>query len=281
MCHETTVIDYYYAVVGILEDIRPLVRRPRRHRGRFFFHEDDIEAIEGRAVCIWRVLRAIKERNSSLEDQYSAIRRFVEFRGIGDEANDDHNEEDQRIFEDWLAEDQHQQGPEQRNVRPRVTLFLERRLREHEMVETQIEADGNCQFRALADQLFGDQECYAECRAAAINQLRSEPDRYMEFVTEDWRTYVSKMENDREWGDNITLQAAADYYKITAHVFSYDPEISDFPLVLPSMHLDADRIIRLSHKPEVHYNSVHPCSEATQQQERQRQEQGPEQRNVR
>tara|TARA_B100000475_G_scaffold144769_1_gene106888 strand:+ start:254 stop:613 length:360 start_codon:yes stop_codon:yes gene_type:complete len=92
MCHETTVIDYYYAVVGILEDIRPLVRRPRRHRGRFFFHEDDIEAIEGRAVCIWRVLRAIKERNSSLEDQYSAIRRFVEFRGIGDEANDDHND---------------------------------------------------------------------------------------------------------------------------------------------------------------------------------------------
>ena len=75
---------------------------------RLFFDEDDIEAIEGRAVCIWRVLRAIKERNSSLEDQYSAIRRFVEFRGIGDEANDDHNEEDQRIFEDWLAEDQHQ-----------------------------------------------------------------------------------------------------------------------------------------------------------------------------
>ena len=137
------------------------------------------------------------------------------------------------------------------------------------MVETQIEADGNCQFRALADQLFdGDQERYAECRAAAIVQLRSEPDRYKEFVTEDWRTYVSKMENDREWGDNITLQAAADYYKATAHVYSHDPEMP-FPLVLPSKHLDADRIIRLSHKPELHYNSIHPNSEATQQQERQ------------
>ena len=154
------------------------------------------------------------------------------------------------------------------------------RLRECGMVETQIEADGNCQFRALADQLFGDQECYAECRAAAINQLRSEPDRYREFITEDWETYVSRIENDREWGDNITLQAAADYYEVTAHVYSHDPEM-DFPLMLPSMHLDADRIIRLSHEPGVHYNSVHPCSEATQQQERQRQEQGPEQRNVR
>ena len=179
------------------------------------------------------------------------------------------------------------QGPEQSNVPPHVSPeqpFRERlreRLRERGMVETRIEADGNCQFRALADQLFdGDQERYAECRAAAINQLRSEPDRYREFITEDWETYVSRMENDREWGDNITLQAAADHYKVTAHVYSHDPEVP-FPLVLPSKHYDADRIIRLSHKPEVHYNSVHPCSEATQQQERQRQEQGPEPRNVR
>ena len=134
----------------------------------------------------------------------------------------------------------------------------------------QIEGDGNCQFRALAHQLFnGDQGRHAECRAAAISQLRIEPGLYREFVPEDWETYVSKMENDGEWGDNITLQAAADYYEVTAHVYSHDPEIP-FPLVLPSKHLDADRIIRLSHIPEVHYNSVHPCSEATQQQERQR-----------
>ena len=122
------------------------------------------------------------------------------------------------------------------------------------MVEKQIEADGNCQFRAFADQLFdGDQDRYAECRAAAINQLRSEPDRYREFITEDWETYVQRMEQDGKWGDHITLQAAADYYKITAHVYSHDSRMP-FPKVLPSKHLDADRIIRLSHIPEVHYN---------------------------
>ena len=242
---------------------------------RLFFDEDDIEVIEGRAVCIWRVLRAMEERNSSLTDQYNAIRRFVEFRGIGDEANDDHNEEDQRIFEDWLAEDQHQREAQQ-NTHPRqqpieASAFLERlhqtawwknklkkamatchprqraladqlfdgdqdrhaenvecaaainqlihprqqpieasafleRLHQNRMVEKQIEADGNCQFRALADQLFdGDQDRHAECRAAAINQLRSEPTRYMGFITEDedWETYVQRMEQDRECGDHI------------------------------------------------------------------------------
>ena len=80
---------------------------------RLFFDEDDIEVIEGRAVCVWRGLHAIANRHSSLEDQYNAIRRFVEFRGVGDEANDDHNEEDQRIFEDRLVENQHQREAQQ------------------------------------------------------------------------------------------------------------------------------------------------------------------------
>ena len=238
---------------------------------RLFFDEDDIRAIERRAVCVWRGLHAIANRTSSLDDQYNAIRRFVEFRGVGDEANDDYNEEDQRIFEDWLVDNQHQREAQQ-NTHPRqqpieASAFLER-LRENRMVEKQIEADGNCQFRALSDQLFdGDQDRYAECRAAAINQLRSEPDRYREFITEDWETYVQRMEQDGEWGDHITLQAAADYYKITAHVYSHDSRMP-FLKVLPSKHLDADRIIRLSHIPEVHYNSVHPGSEAPQQQAR-------------
>ena len=38
--------------------------------------------------------------------------------------------------------------------------------------------DGNCQFRALADQLFGDQERHAECRAVCMNQLRAESEHY-------------------------------------------------------------------------------------------------------
>jgi hypothetical protein len=140
--------------------------------------------------------------------------------------------------------------------------FLER-LSEHDMVETQIEADGNCQFRALAGQLFdGDQERYAECRAAVIDQLKSNPARYRQFTTENWETYVSRMGNDTVWGDNITLQAAANAYKVTVHVYSYNQEISEFPIRIPSMHAVADdeafRTISLSHIPETHYNSVRP-----------------------
>jgi len=127
--------------------------------------------------------------------------------------------------------------------------------------------DGNCQFRAIADQLFdGEQERHAACRSAIIKQLRSEPNRYREFVTnEDWETYVSRIGRNGESGDHITLQAAADAYKVTVHVYSYNQEVREFPIKIRSMHADADDeafpTISLSHIPETHYNSVHPSQD--------------------
>ena len=127
------------------------------------------------------------------------------------------------------------------------------RLRECGMVETYIDADGNCQFRALADQLFNDQERHAELRIAAVNQLRSEPEYYGAFVhDEDWESYVQRMKQDGEWGDQGTLQAVADAYKVTVHLYSANPDERHFPRVLTSRgdHVNVYQIVRLSHHPE-------------------------------
>lgn len=71
---ENTVITYYRIV------------------RRLFFDEDDMAVIERRAICEYRRLRALARRTSSEDDQYAAITRFVEFRDVGDEANDNHDE---------------------------------------------------------------------------------------------------------------------------------------------------------------------------------------------
>ena len=71
---ENTVITYYRIV------------------RRLFFDEDDMAVIERRAICEYRRLRAKARRTSSEDDQYAAITRFVEFRDVGDEANDNHDE---------------------------------------------------------------------------------------------------------------------------------------------------------------------------------------------
>ena len=73
---------------------------------RLFFDEDDMAVLERRAICIYRGLHAIARRTSSEDDQYNAIRRFVEFLEVGDEANDNHDEADRRIFDEWRTKEQ-------------------------------------------------------------------------------------------------------------------------------------------------------------------------------
>jgi hypothetical protein len=46
------------------------------------------------------------------------------------------------------------------------------------------------QFRAIADQLWSDQERHPEVRQAAVAQLCQQPERYRDYVTTDYQQYV-------------------------------------------------------------------------------------------
>eukprot|EP00961_Rhodomonas_salina_P243724 3293347-Rhodomonas_salina.5 len=46
--------------------------------------------------------------------------------------------------------------------------------------------DGNCMFRAVSDQIYGDPEMHDEVRAMCVDYLRAERDHFSQFVTEDF-----------------------------------------------------------------------------------------------
>lgn len=46
------------------------------------------------------------------------------------------------------------------------------------------------QFRALADQLYFRESRHAEVRQAVVDQLCCYPERYKDYVTEDYKEYV-------------------------------------------------------------------------------------------
>ena len=91
-------------------------------------------------------------------------------------------------------------------------MNLTDRLKHYGLREKKVRGDGNCQFRALSDQLFGTPDRYVEVRRMAIGQLKQSPDDYSPYVPEAFDAYVSTMAKDGEWGDHVTLQAAADVY---------------------------------------------------------------------
>eukprot|EP00439_Symbiodinium_sp_Y106_P006341 s3077_g1.t1 len=51
-------------------------------------------------------------------------------------------------------------------------------MRRHGVKERPVEGDGNCQYRALSDQLYGSEEHHAAVRAQVVEHLRSFPDNY-------------------------------------------------------------------------------------------------------
>ncbi|GMY14778.1 otu domain-containing protein [Fagus crenata] len=84
------------------------------------------------------------------------------------------------------------------------------RLQLYEFVERKIQGDGNCQFCALSDQLYYTPDHHKSVRQQVVSQLRSRPEIYEGYVPMQYEDYLEKMSESGEWGDHVTLQAAAD-----------------------------------------------------------------------
>lgn len=137
---------------------------------------------------------------------------------------------------------------------------LARRLEIYGMRERRVRGDGNCQFRALADQLWQQEDRHREVRQATIAQLRRRADLYSPFVPdEEYSSYVQRMSLDTTWGDHLTLQAAADVFGarlcvLTSYKDSFVLELE------PQTQVRLKRVLWLSFWAEVHYNSVVPTN---------------------
>ncbi|CAH2074346.1 unnamed protein product [Thlaspi arvense] len=91
---------------------------------------------------------------------------------------------------------------------------LRNRLEMFDFAEVKVPGDGNCQFRALADQLYKTADRHKHVRRQIVKQLKSRPDSYEGYVPMDFSEYLKKMSRSGEWGDHVTLQAAADAYRV-------------------------------------------------------------------
>ncbi|KAI3450598.1 hypothetical protein Pfo_007263 [Paulownia fortunei] len=130
------------------------------------------------------------------------------------------------------------------------------RLQVYELVEFKVQGDGNCQFRALSDQFYRTPEHHKFVRQQIVNQLRSCPEIYEGYVPMAYEDYLAKMSKSGEWGDHVTLQAAADSYGIKIFVITSFKDTC-YIEILPSVQ-KSERVIFLSFWAEVHYNSIYP-----------------------
>merc|ERR1712079_50035 len=71
---------------------------------------------------------------------------------------------------------------------------LQRVLELYNIKIVPVEADGNCQYRALSVQLYGEQSHHTALRRRIVQQLRMKPDWYAPYVQGPYDDYIQRME---------------------------------------------------------------------------------------
>lgn len=114
----------------------------------------------------------------------------------------------------------------QSSVQPKAKVSLamarlQKVIADHDLMAKNVNVDSSGQFRAFADQLFRDESYHAEMRQKAIDQLSSCPDKYAAYVAgARFRQYLVRMSQPQTLGDDLSLQALADYFNVQVMILT-------------------------------------------------------------
>ena len=132
-------------------------------------------------------------------------------------------------------------------------------LRALRLESVDILQDGNCQFRAFSQQLYGSQDFHRAIRAALVEHMAKESRFFGAMFDEgegEFEQYLAAMRLPRTWGDELTLRAFSDRYMACVHVvtstaehwhLSYEPLGGDVP---------AKKHVFLTYLSPVHYDAL-------------------------
>ncbi|RZC59539.1 hypothetical protein C5167_006843 [Papaver somniferum] len=137
---------------------------------------------------------------------------------------------------------------------------LLQRLHVYGLYEVKVSGDGNCQFRALSDQMFKSPDHHKFVRKEIIKQLKDNRSLYESYVPMKYKHYCKKMAKSGEWGDHLTLQAAAD--KFGAKICLLTSFRDTCFIEITPRNQAPERELWLSFWSEVHYNSLYELRNA-------------------
>lgn len=111
--------------------------------------------------------------------------------------------------------------------------LLQIKLAQFRLYAKDIEGDGNCLFRSLADQYYGDPSHYAAVRSHIVDYMRLHENYFSAFLdgSETWANYVRRMALNGTFGDNLEIVAFARQFNCDVQIFQ-----PDFIYVIEAAH---------------------------------------------
>ena len=111
-----------------------------------------------------------------------------------------------------------------------ATTF-ERGLARNNLRVERVAGDGNCLFRAVADQVFGlqkshDEELHLLLREWTVSHMRQHADAFKPFCVPEagggWEEYLARLASPMQWGDDPEVQALSELFCRQVQVWGYD-----------------------------------------------------------
>eukprot|EP00937_MAST-01D_sp_MAST-1D-sp2_P001094 g1094.t1 len=133
--------------------------------------------------------------------------------------------------------------------------MMQEQIALHGLRELRVAGDGNCQYRALAVCLHGDEQKHGEVRKKVVAALETRRAAFQEHVVGDYDAFLARARADKEWGDHVTLQAAADAFQVCILLFAAFTDCAVIQ-VNPTGVAVTDGTVLLSFYPERHYNAL-------------------------
>ena len=148
-----------------------------------------------------------------------------------------------------------------------IPILLNTRLIRHGLIPLDVGGSGDCFFRSVSHQLYGNCSHHLEIRTAGVEYLRANPERFIEsYVGSSWLQYLSSMSMTQTWADNIIIQAVADSMNLNIHIIESSENFAEITVIRGANSLSHERSIYVGHIGELHYVSTLPagpsCSKA-------------------
>lgn len=114
--------------------------------------------------------------------------------------------------------------------------------------------DGNCLFRALSDQLYGDESHCREIRSGSVGYIKAHPDRFAAFVGEfgeSFDMYTKRLMQDAVYGGHLEVVAAAEHYAADIAIYQ-----ADQMYIVQPIEAVANKTLHIAYHTWEHYSSV-------------------------
>ena len=138
------------------------------------------------------------------------------------------------------------------------TMLLNLRLHQLGLRPIDVGGEGDCFFRAVSHQLYGNPNHHLQIRQAGVQYLSNNPERFIESNTENsWIEYINNMSMQGTWCDALIVQAVADCQNLTIHIIESHENFAEETVIEPH-HLSQQppTAIYLGHLDELHYIST-------------------------